>query len=314
MTAGEPGRAELGAAIEHLVGLGRRAGAAWEGTWDEIAAYVRQRLTGDFAVDEFGHDPEFTDRIWLPLARALSRSWFRCETRGIENLPATGPALLVANHAGSLPLDGLVLQSMVRDETGRLPRMLGADLVFRTPVVGTFARRIGTTLACQADASRLLAAGHLVSVFPEGFKGVGKRWSQRYKLQRFGRGGFVATAIANRVPIVPVSIVGSEETYPNLFDLPLLARALGLPHFPITPTFPWLGPLGVVPLPSKWLIGFGAPVPTDQLEPGAAEDPMVVFAVTDQVRESIQHALYALLTERGPAFQTDPDPRGAGRG
>src|SRR5699024_5180650 len=113
MTAEDPGRPELGAAIEHLVGLGRRAGAAWEGTWDEIATYVRQRLTGDFAVDEFGHDPEFTDRIWLPLARALARTWFRCETRGIENLPTTGPALLVANHAGSLPLDGLVLQSMV---------------------------------------------------------------------------------------------------------------------------------------------------------------------------------------------------------
>lgn len=304
MTA-ERDREQLGVAIEHLVGLGRRAGAAWEGTWDEIAAFIRQRLTGDYAVDEFGHDPEFTRAIWLPLAHALSRTWFRCETRGVENLPTTGPALLVANHAGSLPLDGLVLQSVVHEETARLPRMLGADLIFRTPVVGTFARRIGTTLACQADASRLLAAGHLVSVFPEGFKGVGKPWSQRYKLQRFGRGGFVATAIANRVPIVPVAIVGSEETYPNLFDVPLLARALGLPHFPVTPTFPWLGPLGAVPLPSKWLIGFGTPVATDRLEPNAAEDPMLVFGVTDQVRESIQHALYALLAERGPAFRTD---------
>ena len=305
MSGPGPGGAELGAAIEQLVDLGRRAGAAWEGTWDEIAAYVRQRLTGDYPVDEFGHDPEFTRRIWLPLAHALSRTWFRCETRGIEHLPTTGPALLVANHAGSLPLDGMVLQSMVYDELGRLPRMLGADLVFRTPVVGTFARRIGTTLACQSDASRLLSGGHLVSVFPGGVKGVGKAGSQRDMLHRFGRGGFVATAIANRVPIVPVSIVGSEETYPNLFDVPLLARALGLPHFPVTPTFPWLGPLGAVPLPSKWLIGFGAPVPTNELEPGAAEDPMVVFGVTDQVRESIQHALYALLAERGPAFRSD---------
>jgi len=294
------------AAIERLVDLGRRAGVSWDAQWEEVARYVRDRLTGAYEVDEFGHDPEFTRRVWLPLARTLSRRWFRCETRGIEHLPLDGPAMLVANHAGSLPLDGMVLQSMVHDEIGRLPRMLGADLIFRTPFSATFARRIGTTLACQSDAARLLAAGHLVTVFPEGFKGVGKPWSQRYKLQRFGRGGFVATAIAAGVPIVPVAIVGSEETYPNLADLPWLARALGLPHFPLTPTFPWLGPLGAVPLPSKWIIGFGRPVPTDALEPGAAEDPMVVFNVTDHVRETIQHSLYALLAERGSAFRSDP--------
>ena len=213
--------------------------------------------------------------------------------------------MLVFNHAGSLPVDGMVLQSVVHDETGRLPRMLGADLLFRTPFTGTLARRTGTTLACQSDAARLLAAGHLVTVFPEGFKGPGKPYTQRYKLQRFGRGGFVATAIAAGVPIIPVAVVGSEEIYPNLANAPGLARLFCLPHFPITPTFPWLGPLGAIPLPAKWIIGFGAPVPTHELEPGAAEDPMVVFNVTDQVRESIQHSLYALLAERGPAFRND---------
>ncbi|HIT75939.1 MAG TPA: acyltransferase family protein [Candidatus Avipropionibacterium avicola] len=291
--------------VAQLLELGRHLGAQWSMGLDQLGDYARDRLSGDYPVDEFGHDPEFTETVWLPVARALALNWFRCETRGSERLPADGPVMLVANHAGSLPLDGLVLQAMVREEIGRWPRMLGADLVFRTPFVGTFARRIGTTLACQPDAARLLAAGNMVSVFPEGFKGLGKRYAHRYKLQRFGRGGFVATAIAAGVPIVPVSIVGSEEIYPNLADVPFLARALGLPYFPLTPTFPWLGPLGAVPLPSKWLIGFGTPIRTDQLEPGAAEDPMTVFGVTDQVRESIQHSLYALLAERGPAFRTD---------
>lgn len=293
------------AAIEHLVSLGQQAGAQWGAGWGEVVSYVQHRLTGAYEVDEFGYDPEFTERIWLPLTRALTQTWFRCETRGVENLPLTGPAMLVSNHAGSLPIDGIVLQSVVRETTGRLTRSLGADLLFRTPFTGTLARRTGTTLACQSDAARLLAAGELVAVFPEGFKGPGKPYTQRYKLQRFGRGGFVATAIAAGVPIIPVAIVGSEEAYPNLANAPGLARLFGLPHFPITPLFPWLGLFGAIPLPAKWIIGFGTPVPTDELEPGAAEDPMVVFNVTDQVRESIQHSLYALLAERGPAFRTD---------
>lgn len=294
------------AAIEHLVTLGHRAGARWEESWDEVVDYVQHRLTGAYEVDQFGHDPEFTERIWLPLTRALTQTWFRCETRGVEHLPRSGPAMLVANHAGSLPVDGMVLQSVVHERTGRLTRMLGADLLFRTPFTGSLARRTGTTLACQSDAARLLADDHLVAVFPEGFKGPGKPYTQRYKLQRFGRGGFVATAIAAGVPIVPVAIVGSEEAYPLLANSPALARLFGMPHFPITPLFPWFGLLGAIPLPSKWIIGFGAPVPTHELEPGAADDPMVVFNVTDQVRESIQHSLYALLAERGPAFRTDP--------
>ncbi|MFW6597632.1 lysophospholipid acyltransferase family protein [Propionibacteriaceae bacterium Y2011] len=297
----QPDPDRYAAGIARLVELGRRAGVGWEGRWDEIADYVRSRMTGAYAVDEFGFDPEFTSTIWQPLARTVARRWFRCEVRGAANIPAHGPAMLVANHAGSLPVDGMVLQSIVHDESGRQLRTLGADLLFRTPFFADLVRRTGTTLACQADASRLLSSGHLVSVFPEGFKGPGKPFAQRYKLQRFGRGGFVSTAIAAGVPIIPVSIVGSEEAYPNLADVPFLARALGLPHFPVTPLFPWFGLLGAVPLPSKWIIGFGEPVPTAHLA-GAADDPMVVFNVTDQVRESIQHSLYALLAERGPAF------------
>src|ERR1700710_735619 len=122
-------------------------------------------------------------------------------------------------------------------------RMLGADLVFQLPLLAPLARKAGNTLACQADAERLLSTGQLVGVWPEGFKGVGKPYSERYKLQRFGRGGFVSAALRTGTPIVPCSIVGAEEIYPIIGTLPSLARLLGVPYLPITPTFPWLGPL-----------------------------------------------------------------------
>ena len=285
-----------------LVQLAGRLGVEWPGSVDETVAFARSRLTGDYAVDEFGFDPEFTTTIFLPLLRPLVQSWFRVEVRGGENLPTEGPALLVSNHAGTLPLDGLILHAVVYDQIARHVRMLGADLIFKTPFIHDLARKTGTTLACQEDAERLLAADQLVAVFPEGFKGLGKPYADRYKLQRFGRGGFVSAAVRAQVPIIPVSIVGSEEIYPLISSAPALARALGLPYFPITPLFPWLGPLGLVPLPSKWIIEFGEAVTTDELPPGAAEDPMVVFNVTDQVRETIQQTLYACLTQRRSAF------------
>jgi 1-acyl-sn-glycerol-3-phosphate acyltransferase len=288
--------------LRSLVALVSRLGVAWPWSVDETVAFARSRLTGDYAIDEFGFDPELTTKIFLPLLRPLVQSWFRVEVRGGENLPTTGPALLVSNHAGTLPLDGMMLHAVVYDEIARHVRMLGADLIFATPFSHDLARKTGTTLACQEDAERLLAAGQLVAVFPEGFKGLGKPYADRYKLQRFGRGGFVSAAVRAQVPIIPVSIVGSEEIYPLISTAPMLARALGLPYFPVTPLFPWLGLLGLIPLPSKWIIEFGEAVTTDELPPGAAEDPMVVFNVTDQVRETIQQTLYRCLTHRRSAF------------
>ena len=279
-----------------------RLGVEWPWSVEETVDFARSRLTGDYPLDEFGFDPEFTTRIYLPLLRPLVQSWFRVEVRGGDNLPASGSALLVSNHAGTLPMDGMILHAVVYDEIARHVRMLGADLIFKTPYVHDLARKTGTTLACQEDAERLLAGDQLVAVFPEGFKGLGKPYADRYKLQRFGRGGFVAAAIRAQVPIIPVSVVGSEEIYPLISSAPVLARALGLPYFPITPLFPWFGPLGLVPLPSKWMIEFGEAVTTDELPPGAAEDPMVVFDITDQVRETIQSTLYECLTSRRDAF------------
>jgi 1-acyl-sn-glycerol-3-phosphate acyltransferase len=232
-----------------------------------------------------------------------SRKWFRVEVRGIENIPTVGGALVVGNHSGTVAMDSLMTQVAVYDEhpANRHLRMLGADLVFQMPFVGTMARRSGSTLAANTDAERLLRGGELVGVWPEGFKGVGKPFSERYKLQRFGRGGFVSAALRAGVPIVPVSIVGAEEIYPMIGNMPAVARLLGVPYAPITPTFPWLGPLGLVPLPSKWLIEFGEPIPTTSLA-GDADDPIVVFNLADQVRETIQETLRHLLQRRADPF------------
>ncbi|WP_432849348.1 lysophospholipid acyltransferase family protein [Amycolatopsis sp. CA-161197] len=267
-------------------------------------AFLRNRLTGDYTVDEFGFDAELTETLVLPPLRALYEKWFRVDTFGVENLPATGGALLVSNHSGTLPLDALMTAVAVHDETGgRHLRGLGADLVFKMPLVGSFARKSGQTLACNADAERLLRGGELVGVWPEGFKGIGKPFSARYKLQRFGRGGFVSAAMRAGVPIIPVSVVGAEETYPKIGDIRLLARVLGLPYFPVTPFFPLFGALGAVPLPTKWTIEFGEPIRTDDFTPDAIDDPMLVFTLTDQVRESIQQALYRRLAQRKNIFR-----------
>jgi 1-acyl-sn-glycerol-3-phosphate acyltransferase len=267
-----------------------------------LLAFVRRRVTGDYEVDEFGYDAELTDKVLLELLRPLYHRWFRAEALELKQVPRDGGALIVANHAGTLPVDALMLQVALHDEAGRALRLLGADLVYQLPMLSHLARKTGHTLACPEDADRLLRQGELVGVFPEGFKGVGKPFSERYKLQRFGRGGFVAAAIRAGVPIVPTAIVGSEEIYPKIGDLPALARLLGLPYLPITPFFPLLGPLGLVPLPSKWLIEFGEPIRTDDYDPAAADDPMLVFNLTDQIREVIQQLLDQLRLRRGHAF------------
>jgi 1-acyl-sn-glycerol-3-phosphate acyltransferase len=267
-------------------------------------AFLRRRITGDFPVDDFGFDSDLTDTLVLPALRPIYEKYFRVEVRGMENVPATGGALIVANHSGTIPIDSAMTTLALHDHhpAKRHLRMLAADLVFTMPIVAPMARKSGATLACNEDAERLMKAGELVGVWPEGFKGIGKPYRERYKLQRFGRGGFVSAALRSGVPIIPCSIVGAEEIYPLVGNIPAVARALGLPYLPITPFFPLLGPLGLIPLPSKWIIEFGEPIETDKIGPEGADDPMLVFNLTDQVREVIQQTLYKLLLARKSVF------------
>ncbi|MGH3901058.1 MAG: lysophospholipid acyltransferase family protein [Pseudonocardiaceae bacterium] len=294
---------ELRAAPKDVV-AGEMGDPRWYRDLARLLAFGRRRLGGDYGIDAFGFDPDLTENVLLPLLRPLYRNWFRVETIGMRYVPAEGGALVVANHSGTLPLDAMMTAVALYDHhpARRHLRMLGADLVFRTPLLGSLARKSGQTLACTSDAERLLTSGELVGVWPEGFKGIGKHYRDRYKLQRFGRGGFVSAALRTQTTIIPCSIVGAEEIYPLVGNIKPLARLLGVPYFPVTPTFPLLGPLGAIPLPSKWYIEFGEPVPTGDYDPGSAEDPMLVFNLTDQVRETIQRTVYRLLSQRRNTF------------
>lgn len=275
-----------------------------DGKRSGIEALIRRRMAGDYKIDDFGYDKELSREVFLPLAKPLYDRYFRVRTLGIERIPNSGPALLVGNHSGTVALDSVMVQYAVATEhpNERPVRNIGADLVYQLPFIGPIARKTGNAVACEEDAQELLRRGELVAVYPEGFKGVGKGWRERYKLQRFGRGGFMETALRSRVPIIPVSIVGAEEAFPMIGNAKWLARALGVPYFPITPTFPLLGPLGLLPLPSKWIIEFGDPIPMDDYPDDAADDAMLVFDLADRVRDTIQQTIYKNLQQRKGAF------------
>lgn len=271
---------------------------------DALGDFVKRRLSGDYEIDDFGYDRELSREVLLPLIRPLYENYFRVRSYGIERIPTEGAALLVANHSGTVPLDAVMVQYAVATEhpAQRLVRNVAADLAFQMPFIGPLARKTGNAVACDEDAYELLRRGELLGVFPEGYKGVGKGWRERYRLQRFGRGGFIEVALRTRTPIIPVAIVGAEEAYPMIGNAKFLARALGFPYFPITATFPLLGPLGLLPLPSRWLIEFGHPISMEEYPEDGAEDPMLVFDLADRVRDTIQEMLYRNLTVRGPAF------------
>jgi 1-acyl-sn-glycerol-3-phosphate acyltransferase len=269
----------------------------------QMLARVLHRAAGEYSEDEWGFDEEFALAL-RPFLDFLYEHWWRVETTGVTNVPATGRAMLVANHAGILPWDGTMVSLAIQREhpRPRFPRFLVLDWAFTLPFVSVVMRKAGGVVASPYNAARLLEQDELVAVFPEGAKGAGKDFSERYRLQRFGRGGFVEIALRARAPMIPVAVVGSEEIYPKIGESSLLARAIGAPYFPITPTFPLLGPLGTVPLPSKWRIEFGEPIPTEQYGPDAAEDRTLVFELSERVRDEVQRMVYDNLVRRGSAF------------
>ena len=250
-------------------------------------------------VDEFGYDRKFMETI-LPVFEFLYTVWWRVEVTGIENVPRTGPALIVANHSGVLPWDGIMINLAVRHEhpARRTCRMLALDMFALLPFLAPLLAQSGAVRANPDNAERLLRKGELVGVFPEGVKGVGKPFKDRYKLARFGRGGFVRIALRTGAPIVPCAVVGAEEIHPALAHVNWVGRPLGLPYVPITPTFPLLGPLGFVPLPSKWSIDMGEPIRMDRYGPDAAEDPMLVNRLSEEVRAKVQGMIDNRLARR----------------
>jgi len=255
-----------------------------------------RRVAGTFGmeersgeVDEFGLDPIVCDRA-RPLFEFLARRWWRVAVEGLSEIPREGPVLFVANRSGLLPWDGLMLAHTLEGwhPAGERPRFLVADWLVTLPFAQPALARLGGVRACRENAERLLRSGRSVVAFPEGAKGAAKLFADRYRLQRFGRGGVVRLALECGVPLVPVSVVGAEEAHPVLVKVETLARSLGLPFVPVTPTFPWLGPLGALPLPAKWALRFGAPLELDQFGPEGANDEILISRTTEELRHRIQ--------------------------
>ncbi|MDB4966245.1 MAG: phospholipid/glycerol acyltransferase [Myxococcales bacterium] len=263
--------------------------------WRKLAMRDRSDV-----VDEFGRDPNVAARV-DPLLEFLYKTYFRVETRGLGHIPDEGRALIVSNHSGTLPYDGAMIMHAVKEEhrAHRAVRPLVEDFVFHFPYLGTLMNRIGGVRACQENAERLLTQDQLVAVFPEGIKGIGKLFKERYQLQRFGRGGFVKLALKCDAPIIPTAVVGAEEIHPMVTKVTWLAKSFGIPYIPVTPTFPFLGIAGLVPLPTKWYIAFGEPLYFNA-EYGAdgANDRILVNKLAEQVRTRIQEMLDALLKQR----------------
>ncbi len=268
------------------------------------AGMVKRRFTGEYETDPWGLDWEFLDAV-RPFLSFMYSAYWRVETSGLAHVPDYGRGLLVSNHSGQIPFDAAMIEAAILTEhpTQRLVRALYADWFATLPFVSILFDKTGQALAHEENVTRLLHQNELVAVFPEGFKGGGKLFKDRYKLARFGRGGFVRAALQTQAPIIPVSVVGAEETYISLHKSKTLARLTGFPYFPISPTFPWLGLLGALPLPTKWYIDFGEPLTLSEYAPAAADDVVLVTQMSQQVRRQVQQMIYHRLAHRDHLFK-----------
>jgi 1-acyl-sn-glycerol-3-phosphate acyltransferase len=269
----------------------------------EAVQGMADRLGGGYSEDEWGFDEQFAEAAY-PLLELLYDRWWRVRATGVDRVPPHGRVLLVANHAGILPWDATMMSvALLRHHPlPRYPRFLVLNWAFQLPYVSVAMRKVGGVPASPYNAERLLKQDELVAVFPEGVKGAGKDFKDRYRLQRFGRGGFVELALRAGAPIAPVAVVGSEEIYPKIGESRLLARLTGAPYFPLTPTFPLLGPLGAIPLPSKWRIEFCDPIDLSGYGPEDADDRSLVLEISETVRETIQRKVYENLVIRGSTY------------
>lgn len=276
--------------------IGKKHGAHLEHIFEAAVQTVTGRTPHS---DPFGMDTAFLDLL-RPFFEFLYSVYFRVEVNGIANVPIQEPAILVANHSGALPYDGVMLHLAIYNEHAyhRLARFLVEDFVFRVPLLSRCIQKAGGVRACHENATALLERGDLVIVFPEGVRGISKTYDQRYRLDRFGRGGFVRLAMRTGTPIIPVAIVGAEEIHPIIWKSVSLARPFGLPFIPFTPTFPWLGPLGLLPLPSKWRIAFGAPISCERFRPDDADDDALVGKMTERTKTAVQRLIDGILRRR----------------
>ena len=268
--------------------------------FDTWPALMRQLALANYETDPLGLDPVISDMVWHVL-NFLYRDYFRVDVEGIEHVPDSGAAILVANHAGAaLPYDGAMLAAAVANEASppRRVRLIGTEIFNMLPFMSHLYRKAGSAYAAREDATWLLNQGHVIGVFPEGVAGFQKSQQQAYQTQRFGRGGFVDLAFKTGATIVPVAIVGAEEVHPVLFTSKRLAQLIRMvfPDQRVEEMAVWLNP---IPLPVKWSIRFLPPI-----EVGSTEhtDRLAVLELAESVRNHIQLALNDMIANRDSIF------------
>lgn len=266
----------------------------------KAAKIYKKRRREYYDIDEYGMDKGLVETI-RPFFQFLYHKYWKVKAIGVNNIPKTGPAIIVANHSGTLPYDSTMINMAVWDKhpKSRYVRFLVEDFVYYFPFLGTFMNRVGGVRACQENADRLLKQGELIAVFPEGVNGIGKLYKDRYKVLRLGRGGFVKLAIKARAPIIPVAVVGAEEIHPILYKSTVLAKPFGIPYLPVTYTWPHLGLLGLIPLPSKWYIIFGKPIDLSKYPAESIDNSMLIHKLSEMVRKKIQGMIDEGLKKRG---------------
>jgi 1-acyl-sn-glycerol-3-phosphate acyltransferase len=268
---------------------------------DDLRARLRQvpNRLNEYGFDGYGLNPEWIRRLALP-GVLLYRMYFRTRTYDIDRMP-TGRVLVIANHAGQLPFDGMMLATalLLEARPPRIARSMGEYWIPRIPGFNVLAARGGTLVGTPENCKHMLENEECVVAFPEGVRGMNKLFKDRYVLQRFGL-GFMRLALETNTPIVPVGIVGSEEQQPGFANLEGLGRALGMPAFPITLGFPWLGPLGMLPLPVRYHLYFGEPL---RFDGAPSEEDSVIEAKVEEVKGSIAALLARGLREREGVFR-----------
>lgn len=284
-----------------LAGLRERLQQKIDGLIDPDIIKRIERLDtslNEYGVDPWGFDPDYL-KYTLPIAVSIYRNYFRVQTTGLANVPR-GRVLLIGNHSGQIPIDGMmiVLSMFIEADPPRMVRSMVETWVPTLPLVSFFFPRTGQIVGTRDNCRRLLQRDEAILAFPEGTRGISKTFAKRYQLQRFGL-GFMRLALMTDTPIVPVAVVGAEEQIPSLLDFKPVARLLGMPAFPVTPTFPWLGPLGFMPLPVKYHIYFGKPM---QFEGDPDDEDEVLDFKVQQVRRTIQRMLRDGLKARKNVF------------
>ncbi len=256
----------------------------------------------------FGYDPFGLELESAMLAYAAGKivykNWFRVESHGVENVPLKGPVLVTPNHSGVLPIDALMIgvDVVAKMECPRTMRAVVDNFAGLFPFVNTACYRCGGIIGARRNFEELLNQGELVMVFPEGHKGTGKKFAERYRLRRFNV-GFMELSLIHKAPIVPTAVIGAEEQYPYMIDLKPVARLLNFPYMPVTPLMALLGPLGMIPLPTKYTIYYGEPLHFYRdYPPDTVKDPETIYGLVDTVKTRVQDLIDRGLRERKGVF------------